>query len=119
MIEPCAVEQVVDCPICHEQVTVPATLPIEPPAAEDELDHFRITQRATLRRALYRSRSYAIIAAVVCVVAGVQLAIWIINTIRTRSFGWSLAYTALLIASAIGAAHFYRRAAALHHGRGR
>ena len=115
LITPSSVEQVIECPACHQQATIPATAPIEQPAAaEDQLDHLRITQRATLRRALYRGRSYAIIAAVVCAVAGVQLAISIINAIRARTFGWTSAYVVPLIASVIGAAYFYRRAIALH-----
>jgi hypothetical protein len=107
-------EQVVDCPACHQQVTIPAAAPTNPPANDNELDHLRIMQRSTLRRALYRSRSHAVIAAVVCLVAGVQLAISTINAIRTRSLVWATAYVVLMITSAIGATFFYRRAIALH-----
>ena len=80
----------------------------------DELDRNRIRQRFALRRALYRSRSYAIIAAVVCAVAVGQLGQSALHAIRGRSFGWAGLYVVVMIVGAFAAIHFYRHAVALH-----
>lgn len=115
LVVPTRDEQIVACPTCNTDVTIPATLEHdEVESRDDELDHTRITQRATLRRALYRSRSYAIIAAVVCIVAVVQLAFTTLHALRTRSFVWTAAYLLALIAAVWGARYFYNRAVAAH-----
>lgn len=116
------VEQIVSCPSCHTDATVAATEP-DPnanpfeglPQSDVELDYGRIQQRATLRRALYRSRSYAIIAAVVCAVAIVQLGSSSYHAIQNHAIIWATVYIGLMVAGAIGSIYFYRRAIAFHH----
>ena len=87
----------------------------EPAESAVELDEQRIRHIATLRRALYRSRSYAIVAMCAAAVVGVQLAMMTYGAFR-RDGHW-LSATAMLIGTmvcAIVAHHFYRRAVALH-----
>ncbi|MBC8108464.1 MAG: hypothetical protein H7Z14_17900 [Anaerolineae bacterium] len=120
LIAPCAVEQITACPLCHEDMTIPAMLDADDADLsagepdDDELNALRIQQRSTLRRAVYRSRSYAIIAAIVCVVASVQLAQFAYRAIRANSAGWAVAYLFAMIGGAIGAVYFYRRAVAFN-----
>ena len=120
LVAPSNVEQIAACPLCHEDMTIPAMVETQDADLsaggpnDDELDALRIQQRATLRRAIYRSRSYAIIAAVVCVVATVQLGQFAYRAIRTNSAVWAVAYLFAMIGSALGAIYFYRRALALH-----
>lgn len=82
---------------------------------QDELDGLRIRQLAAMRRAAYRSRSYCVIAAMVCVVAVVQLA-W--NGIALiRATGWGMrpvSYFLFTILAAWGAAFFTRKAMELN-----
>jgi hypothetical protein len=121
LIAPGTIEPTVSCPVCHTDLTISLALygcdVAEDDADDraDELDHARITQRATLRRALYRSRSYAIIAAVVCAVGTVQLGVSSYHAIRTHAIVWAGVYTVLMVAGVIGAGYFYRRAIAFHH----
>jgi hypothetical protein len=52
-------EQVLACPHCQSPVAIPPLDEdgnVDTGERSDELDHARIMQRATLRRALYRSR---------------------------------------------------------------
>jgi hypothetical protein len=82
---------------------------------QDELDGLRIRQLASARRAAYRSRSYCVIAAMVCVVAVVQLA-W--NGIALlRAAGWGMrpvSYFLFAILAGWGAAFFTRKAMELN-----
>jgi predicted RNA-binding Zn-ribbon protein involved in translation (DUF1610 family) len=75
------------CPACGEQFIIddePADPEIEfSKTSEDELELGRIMQISKLRLATYRSRSHAIIAAIVCVVALVQLIFLIVGGWRT------------------------------------
>lgn len=120
LIEPSTVEQMAACPLCHEDMTIPAMLHAEHADLsagepdDDELNALRIQQRSTLRRAVYRSRSYAIIAAIVCVVAAVQVGQFAYRAIRANSATWAVAYLFAMIGGAVGAVYFYRRALALH-----
>jgi hypothetical protein len=57
----------------ESDVEEPDEDPQPPDPQADELDGLRIRQLAQGRRAIYRSRSYALIAALVCLVAAVQL----------------------------------------------
>lgn len=84
-IAPMRDEQIVPCPSCGDEFTVPAA-PAEIDDAEPadvELDGLRIRQLATARRAAYRARSYTIIAAGVCLVAAGQF-LWHIRTSPPR-----------------------------------
>src|SRR4051812_27967569 len=75
------------CPACEKYFEIPPEHrdasddepadPVDPRA--DELDGIRIKQLATLKRSAYRSRSHAVVACVVCVVAMVQA---IVMTVR-------------------------------------
>jgi len=120
LIAPSTVEQITSCPLCHEDVTIPPIVDEDHADLsavhldDDELDARRIQQRSTLRRAIYRSRSYAIIAAVVCVVATVQLGQFAYRAILANNAVWAVAYLFAMIGSAVGSIYFYRRALALH-----
>src|SRR5690242_14638162 len=81
----------------------------------DELDGVRIRQLATLRRAAYRARSQAIIAAVVCAFAILQAGYLLMaQLIHTGYSGRILLYALFILAGAYGAIFFFRRAVALH-----
>jgi hypothetical protein len=83
------------------------------PAAdrEDELSGLRIRQLASAKRAAYRSRSYCVVAAIVCVVAIVQLAWNGVATMRAMGFGMrAIAYVLVAALSAWGAIYFFRKA---------
>jgi hypothetical protein len=88
---------------------------IDPAPTAAELDDQRIRQIATLRRALYRSRSYAIVALAAAAAVAVQLAIM---TVTWLLRGHPLGAAAMLVGSiacVLTSIHFYRRAASLHH----
>ena len=88
----------------------------EPPLApshddrEHELDGLRIRQLSSLRRGAYRTRSIAIIVAVACLVAAVQLAVKAFTGVWAtyRAISGALAVFAFF-----AAVHFMRRVAAL------
>jgi len=85
-----------------------------PPGGEDALNAFRIRQLAAARRAAYRSRSYCVIGALVCVVAAVQLA-WT-GVQLLRGIGFALRPTSYLlfaILAAWAAVYFFRQAVEL------
>jgi hypothetical protein len=81
----------------------------------DALDSLRIRQLSALRRATYRSRSHAIIAAAVCVGAGIQIG-WM-TVQHLRAFGWQARPIVLVMLIALcmfGTVWFVRRAVELH-----
>src|SRR5687768_14742946 len=105
-VPPAADVQYVACPSCGEEFTVPAA---DVPGAitrDDELDGLRIRQLATARRAAYRARSYAIIAAIVCLVAAGQFT-WIVRSAPVR-------YAAFAAVSLAGFVYFAWLARRLH-----
>src|SRR5688572_27805126 len=105
-VPPAADVQYVACPSCGEEFTVPAA---DVPGAitrDDELDGLRIRQLATARRAAYRARSYAIIAAAVCLVAAGQF-VWIVKSAPLR-------YAMLAAFSLAGFVYFARLGRHLH-----
>jgi hypothetical protein len=80
-----------------------------------ELSNLRIRQHAALKRAAYRSRSYAIVAAAACIGAVAQLLWLIIGQLRgARSVGRIALYIAFLLAAGFGIRFFIRKAIALH-----
>ena len=102
-------EQIIACPSCAGEFTVPAAAveTDETTERDEQLDGLRIRQLATARRAAYRARSYAIIAATVCLVATGQF-LW---TVRTAPLKHVLfAATALA-----GFVYFGRLVRRLHH----
>jgi hypothetical protein len=84
----------------------------EPPEDERPLDSLRVRQLAAARRGAYRARSYCVIALGACAVAAAQL---VFMTVRHVSYaGWQLrpvGYVCGILAAAMAAAFFYRRAA--------
>jgi hypothetical protein len=86
--------------------------PQHPP--EHELDALRIRQRMTMVRSAYRSRSYAIIAAVTCVVLAVQSVLSAIHRVRIHSLPLAALYVLFAIVGAYGTVFFFRKAIALH-----
>ncbi len=105
------------CPQCGGLTVIPAidVNQADEPApscdTDDELSSVRIRQLAAGRRAAYRSRSYCVIGALVCVVAVVQLT-W--NGIALlRATGAGLRTTSYLLAAGAagwGALYFFRKA---------
>jgi hypothetical protein len=86
-----------------------------PDHQDDELDSLRIRQFAALRRATYRSRSYAIIAAIACAGAALQLAWLATRHASIVAWDWRpVLFAALAIASIVGSSWFVRRAIDLH-----
>lgn len=82
---------------------------------DDELDGLKIRQIAQLRRATYRSRSYAIIAAAACAVVGVQLGIMAAGNVRQAGWGIRpIAYLLILAGLLALGAYFVGRARELH-----
>src|SRR5688500_6079032 len=110
-IAPARAEQIVACPSCGNEFTVPAA-PADVDDADDaaardqQLDGLRIRQLATARRAASRARSYAVIAAGVCLVAAGQFA-WIIRFAPLR-------HAIFAILSLAGFVYFARLARRLH-----
>ncbi len=81
---------------------------------DDELSAVRIRQLAAARRAAYRSRSYCVIAAIVCVVAAVQIAWNAIAMLRAAGFGFRpIAYVPVAALAVWGAGFFFRKAVLL------
>ncbi|HEV2293300.1 MAG TPA: hypothetical protein VGR35_05555 [Tepidisphaeraceae bacterium] len=81
---------------------------------ESELSGLRIRQLAGARRAAYRSRSYCVIGALVCVVGVVQLTWMSVRLIRATGFGWQhIAYALIALLAAWGAIYFFRKAVEL------
>lgn len=127
VIAPSDVEQIAACPLCHEDITIPARTDSDDAAFaferacedvenrdDDQLDARRIQQQSTLRRAVYRSRSYAIIAAIVCAVATIQLAQFTYRAVQVGYFGWASFYVLLLAGSVLGTVYSYRCALSAH-----
>jgi len=122
---PAETTQEIACPQCgglvaiaeaqHEGDGTVADAASPPPSRDEELDGIRIRQLAAARRAAYRSRSYCVIAAIVCVVAIVQLG-W--NGVKLlRAGGGTLrpiSYFLFAILAAWGVAHFMRKAVEFH-----
>lgn len=88
--------------------------PPDDSTAETLFDELRIRQVTVLRRGLYRSRSYAVIAAVVCAATAAQggYSAWQ----HARAHGWELRpilFLLLALCASIGAVWFARRSLAL------
>jgi hypothetical protein len=121
-----ATAQRLTCPHCGEEFVAPAldgsTDPPEPEAPpderiprEDELNALRIKHIAAERRAIYRARSWHLIAAGVCAVATAQL-VWMIVQ-RYRAAGWGLQCTGYLLFALLacnGVSYFAVRAWRTH-----
>lgn len=89
--------------------------PDESDPRADELDSLRIRQVSALRRATWRSRSHAIIAAAVCGGLALQFLWLIVRQIRGPGVSvWAVGYALLAIVCVLGVVWFAQRAAALH-----
>jgi hypothetical protein len=85
------------------------------PVEDEHLDGLRIRQATVLRRSLYRSRAYAVIAAIGCVAVAAQCAMLSYRHVRT--IGWGLrpvAFVVLMSCAIAGAIFFARRASGLN-----
>ena len=124
--------QVLDCPHCGQPFVLPAagqqlavaqvpgqesfvTDDLPAPANNDDLDGARIRRVAMLKRSAYRSRSYCIILAVICL-AGAGQCLWnTVTAIRFPAAGTATAYGVIGLWMAATAAcvylgnRFYRR----------
>jgi hypothetical protein len=56
----------------------------------DDLDGLRIHQISTLRRALIRSRTYALVGGILFMAAGVKLGLWAMRNGGLRALGYAL-----------------------------
>lgn len=124
----CEVAQLLVCPHCGNEFIAPSSdgsteLPAadsEPVrVAQDELDAIRIRQVSMGRRATYRARSYAFIAASACAVLGIQL-IWMIIR-QVRASGWGLqctGYTLFAVLAAYGLIYLCSRVRQLNREAG-
>jgi hypothetical protein len=100
------------CPRCETYFELP--LIARDSHREDELSSLRIRQLAVARRAAYRSRSYCVIGALVCVVAAVQLVWMAIMLIRADGFSLrAVAYFPVAALAVWGAGFFYGKAVVL------
>jgi hypothetical protein len=101
-----------------EQAEQPLETDVEPPPPppppnddrEHELDGLRIRQLSALRRSAYRTRSFAIIVAVACLVVAIQLTV---NAFAAAAATYRALFAALAVLALFGAIHFARRVAAL------
>jgi hypothetical protein len=111
------------CPACGREAFVPdesadeqaVSDPVDQPTREDELSALRIRQFATAKRSAYRARSYAIIAAAICLVGVVQLA-WMTVT-HVRAVGWTprpIGYVLFILLGGWATWYFGSRARAMH-----
>ena len=103
------------CDECGEQFIIDDEPPDphieDAPTADEHLELARIAQISRLRRATYRSRSHAIIAAVVCGVALVQLIFLIIDELRSTLWSGRLAlYVSIALMASFGIVFFFRSA---------
>jgi hypothetical protein len=85
-----------------------------PTTNEAELDAARIRQRMTMVRSAYRSRSYAIIAMIVCVVLVIQSILFALPRLRARSLPLAFLYLLFALIGVAGTIYFFRKAIALH-----
>ncbi|WP_428938946.1 hypothetical protein [Fontivita pretiosa] len=96
------------------QTETPQELEPAPITLGGELDALRIQRLAAMRRATYRSRSYALIAAGGCAVAGVQLAVTAVRQLLAAGWGTrAAAYALLAILAGCAAVYFWLRAVQL------
>lgn len=111
------------CPRCGQQFFAAAdedapeeseTLDSNSASHPDEpLSGLRIRQISTLRRAAYRSRSWVIIAAGVCIVASLKLLLTAVTDIRAGRRALSIGYGLAAVALFIIGGRFVRRALAM------
>ena len=118
--------QMLVCPNCHGEFVAPAIdgstevqesdESQEPPLPDDLLTAVRVRQLSAERRALYRQRSYCVVAAVACAVTIAQLAWMIIQHVRQRH-AWGLqctGYVLFIALAAYGGLYFLIHARRLH-----
>ncbi len=89
------------------------------PVDEPHLDALRIRQATALRRSLYRSRAYAVVAAIACAAAAAQCA-WLALR-HARALGWGMRPTVLIVLMLVagaGALFLARRASSLNREAG-
>jgi predicted RNA-binding Zn-ribbon protein involved in translation (DUF1610 family) len=107
------------CENCGHEFFIDSSTEDEASAAQapahepSELDAVRIRQRITLVRSAYRSRSYAIIAAVVCGVLAIQSVISTARRFSAKSYPPAMVYLLCAIAGTWGLVYFSRKAAGL------
>jgi ABC-type Fe3+ transport system permease subunit len=104
----------ITCPACSQLLTIEplAAAVIEPfGERDDELDSARIDRHARMWRSLYRSRSHAVIATVVCAVAAAQLIVAATRRLLAGSgTRWGFFYLLVAIGLLVVAVLFCRRA---------
>jgi len=93
---------------------MPQELESAPITLGGELVALRIQRLAAMRRATYRSRSYALIAAGACAVAGVRLAVMAVRHVLAAGWGTrAAAYALLALLAGCAAVCFWQRAVQL------
>ncbi len=88
-------EPFVNCPWCGKPVTLQHQEPLAAEEEPDELSALRIRQLVNNRRALFRARTWALIAAVLAMVAAAQTELTAVRYLRLRHPGlWPWLYGA-------------------------
>lgn len=83
--------QLVSCPHCAQEIQLPPSTP-EP---QDDLDGSRIRQISAIKRSAYRTRSYFLIGAVLCLAGFGQTAWNALASLHSRAGGLSYLFAAL------------------------
>jgi len=122
---PGAVARLVDCPACEERFLIQAAdgsmeIPETPELTDEEkaearlgeLDGLRLRHLVVVRRAAIRSRTYAVVGMVCCLMLVVKLVMMARD--EARVVGWhgrQGSFVACAVAALAGAGYFARRAA--------
>ena len=104
------VEEVV-CPHCGETVRLSHMLDYAGSTEHDDLDGLRIRQVFQMRRSLYRSRRYWLVAVGICIVAAGQI-LWKLSTSPHGSLGITTMQAIILVIAFLVGALFCCRGAA-------
>jgi ribosomal protein S27E len=84
------------------------------PARDDELDENRIKQVASLRRSLYRARSYCVVGMITCIVTAIQLVLYAIRFARAGEANKTIGFILCAIAALIGGWFLYVKGSSIN-----
>jgi|SRR5579863_4845917 len=115
----------VQCPQCGEQFlpvleqddqsAPPSPLHVPSSDSTDELSELRIRNIANLRRGAYRSRSWLIIAAGVCVVGAAKLVQVMVVAVRSRFYRAAVGDALFMLAALIIGTFVFQKIVSLTH----
>src|SRR5437868_6300845 len=114
VVSPDDADQELTCPTCGAVLMISAVEDTDASKPEVELDGARIRKLAALRRSTYRSRSYAIIAAILCAVGAVQAGYLLARELQFHHLStWSMLLLVILALVIFLTILFARKAVAL------